>query len=235
MKKNSFEIIEKFYKSIIYGENLLNLPENRLSIYQSLVYNNIEDSCAKAFPLTKKILEDKWEKLISDFLKNHKFKSPYLWEVPKEFISFLKNKGIFEEKSFLYELMLYEWLEIEIFNEDIPSVNREFNWYEKYNFSKTSKLLNFKYPIHKISEIDIKKIEDLKADYFLIIFQNPDTYEIEYLEITPFLYQILDNINSEKLINQVKQVCKSFNINYEDILPKLENFFKMLIKNKILI
>jgi len=230
--KRSFEIIEKFYKSVISGENLLNLPEDRLSIYKSLVFNNIEDTCSKAFPITKRLLGN-WEDLIKDFLKNYKFTTPYLWEVPKDFINYLKSVSFFENKYFLYELMIYEWIEIEIFNEDLPVYDGNFNWYEKYRISNSARIFHFHYPVHKISSL--KDIEKLKGDYFLIVYQNPENFEVEYLEITPFLYEILSNLSKEQVIDLSRKLLHKYQVNFEDILAQLEKFFKLLSKNKIII
>ncbi len=234
MKNKSFDILEKFYKSLILGENFLNLPENRLSLYQTLVFNNIEDTCSKAFPITKKILKENWGSLIRDFLKNHKFFSPYLWEVPKDFISYLENKGFFKDKRFLYELMVYEWVEMEVFNEDLPVNQRQLNWYEKYKISNTAKLLNFKYPVHKISKIGIEQIEKHEGSYFLIIYQNPENYEVEYLEITSFLYEVLSSLD-DTLFKNTSKICDKYGVSFEEIAPQLEEFFKLLIKNKIIV
>ena len=234
MKSKSFDILEKFYKSLILGENFLNLPENRLSIYQTLVFNNIEDTCSKAFPITKEILKEDWDGLIKDFLKNHKFSSPYLWEVPKDFISYLENKGFFKNKRFLHELMVYEWVEMEVFNEDLPINKRQLSWYEKYKISNTAKILNFKYPVHKISQIGIEKIDEYEDSYFLIIYQNPENYEVEYLEITPFLYEVLSSLD-DTLFKSASKVCSKYGVSFEEISPQLEEFFKLLIKNKIIV
>ncbi len=233
MKNKSFEILEKFYKSLILGENLLNLPENRLSIYQSLVFNNIEDTCSKAFPIARQLLNDEWDNLIKDFLKNHKFSSPYLWEIPKDFIFYLKNKDFFKGKELIYDLMVYEWTEMEVFNEDLPAVQKEFNWYENYKISNSARILDFKYPIHNISKMEMEEIENLKGNYFLIIYQNPENYEVEFFEITPFLYEILNNLKTN-LFDVVSDVCEKYGINFEEVSPKLERFFEILIKNRII-
>ena len=233
MKKKSFEIMEKFYKSLIYGENLLNLPKDRLSVYQTLVFNNIEDSCSRAFPITKGILIDSWEEIMKDFLKNHKFSSPYLWEVPKEFIKFLKDRNFFKNKEFLYELMIYEWIEIELFNEDLPISKRDFNWYANYKITNSARIFNFKYPVHTIQQIGIENIEKFKGNYFLIIYQNPENNEVEFFEISQFLYDILNNLDN-KLFDTVSKICNKYNLNFEDVILKLEEFFELLLRNRIL-
>ncbi len=232
MKRKSFEIMEKFYKSIISRENLLNLPEDRLSVYQSLVFNNIEDTCSKAFPIAKTFLKEDWEKLIKNFIKNYKFTTPYLWEVPKDFIKYLEKINFFKNREFIYDLMIYEWIEIEVFNEDLPAFNEKFNWCEKYRISNSAKILSFKYPVHKINKV--KDIKELKGSYFLIIYQNPENYEIEYLEITPFLYQILERLSENYVIDVAKEIANKYGINFENISNQLEEFFKLLSKNKII-
>jgi hypothetical protein len=233
MKNKSFEIIEKFYKSVVFEGNLLNLPENRLKIYQNLVFNNIEDTCSKAFPISKKILKDKWDDLIEEFIKSWKFETPYLWETPKDFINFLEKKGFFKENLFLKDLMMYEWVEVEVFNEDVAEQNVDFNWNLKYRISPSARILIFNYPVHKISNINLEEIESIKGKYFLIVFQNPENFEVEYLEITEFLWEIIKNIQNDTLINIVKKTCEKFSVKFEDLKESLEDFFMYLLSNKI--
>ncbi len=233
MKKRSFDILEKFYRSVVFDENIFNLPEERLSIYRNLVFNNIEDTCSKAFPIAKLFLNKKWEKLISEFLKKHKFTSPYLWEVPKEFIDFLYTKNFFQDKPLLKEIMLYEWIEIELFNEDIPVMESEFSWYRVYRFSNTARLFSFDYPVHRVSELE--NLELHRGKYYLIIYQNPENNNVEYLEITKFLFQILEKINSGKILDITNKVCNLYNMTFESVSEKLKDFFYVLLKNKIIV
>ncbi len=224
-----FEIQKEFFKNLISGD--------KYSIYREIVFNNIDDTCSKAFPIAKSLLKEKWNKLIEDFIRFAEFRTPYLWEIPCEFIDFLKRKKVAEKYGidFLYDLLRYEWVEIELFNRDLPKGSSEFGWNKKTFLSHTASLEKFEYPVHRIGDLSLGDLKDLKGEYFLIIYTSPEDYEVSYFQITEFLYDILKRLENKTMIEVVEEVSESYNVDLQEIVEDLENFFITLCKEKILI
>ena len=88
------------------------IEQRRMAIYARLFYNNIESFCAMRFRRTKAILgEERWHRLIRDFVHRHQSKSPYFAQISEEFIAYLAVDGVVPgDLPFILELCHYEWL-----------------------------------------------------------------------------------------------------------------------------
>ncbi len=229
-----FEIQRDFIKSIMNDD----ISDERLKIYKLLVYNNIEDTLTKAFPITKKFLENHWENIVETFIKEHPLNTPYLWELPADFIAFVKAENLPDKYNipFLLELLEYEWIEIEIFNKDLPENQSEFSWDKRFFLSSTAILKSFQYPVHRLGSITEKDLIKHKGNYHLVIYLSPEDYEVSYIEITDFLYDLLSKISEDKLLKVSTDILNRYNYHPDtEIFSKLENFFKMLIEEKIIV
>ncbi len=224
-----FEIQREFFKNLISGD--------KYSIYREIVFNNIDDTCSKAFPIARSVLKEKWNRLIEDFIRSAEFRTPYLWEIPREFINFLQRKKVAEKYGieFLYDLLRYEWIEMELFNQDLPKGSSQFGWDKKMFLSHTALLERFEYPVHRIGDLSLDDLKNLRGKYFLIIYTSPKDYEVSYFQITEFLYDILKRSGNKTMIEVVNEVSESYNVDLQEIIEDLENFFITLCKEKILI
>jgi len=91
------------------------IESRRMAVYRDLVYNNIENFLAAAFPVLKSLdSETLWHHRIREFLKRHRAKSPYFSDIPREFLQFLQQTYRMQEEDppFLLELAHYEWVEL---------------------------------------------------------------------------------------------------------------------------
>jgi hypothetical protein len=229
------EIIEKFFISIRKYENPLNLPEDRLEIYRELVRYSINDLFSSVFPLTEKIAGEKWKKVINAFILDCDLSSPYFQDLPLQLIEYINTKNFFKNEEYIKDLLKYEWLEMEIFNQDIPVEESDFRWENIYRISGSAKLAVFKYPVHHIAKIGISAFKNKKGRYNLIIYQNPESFEVEYIQLTDFLYEILDRLEENSLYEISVSISKKHSIEFDLIADHLKKFFQVLIKNKIII
>ncbi|SNZ03172.1 hypothetical protein SAMN06265182_0312 [Persephonella hydrogeniphila] len=229
------KIIEEFYKSVKEGGNPLSLPEEGLEIYRNLIRHTVYEFLSSVFPLTKKITEDKWEDLIESFVSSQNFTSPYLQDLPFHFIEYIEKKDVFKDEEYLKDLLRYEWLEVEIFNQDVPLKESEFSWQNTYRLSNSARAVVFQYPVHHISQIGITSFKHKKGRYNLIIYQNPESFEVEYIQLTDFLYEILNSLESGNLYKISTEISVKYSVNLELISNHMEKFFKTLIKNRIII
>ncbi len=224
----------KFFNSIIEKKNF---PKSKqIELYRELIFNRFLDSFEYAFPYTKEVLGESYFKiLVEGYLKEYHSKQ-ILWQEAKGFVDFvIKNKWDFKEKfPFIDELIYYEWLEIEISNEKEKSKKANFDWKSKYKINNTARINIYEYPVHKFNYISIDDIIQNKNRYNLLIFREPQNFEINTVELTDFVYQLLDEISSG-ITPKTALNTKSLEIELEEIIPYLEKFFLELVENEVLV
>ncbi len=223
-----------FFNGIIGKKTNLNSKE--VELYRELVFNRFLDSFEHAFPNTKEVLgTEVFSLLVRDYVKEH-HPNQILWQEAKGLVDFvIKNQWKFKKDfPFLDELIYYEWLEIELSNEIDESSSSDFNWNKKYQINKTARLNIYEYPVHKYENLSINDILDSKGRYNLLVFREPENFEIKTIELTDFVYQILNEVSSgTEPLSSLKS--KKVDIDIEEIIPYLENFFTELVEKKVFI
>ena len=223
-----------FFNAVIGKNSSLNSKE--VELYKELIFNRFLDSFEHAFPFTKEVLGDeRFEFLVEDYVKEHHSKQ-ILWQEAKGLVDFvIKNDWKFKKDfPFIDDLIYYEWLEIELSNENEEENKTEFDWNKNYQISKTARLNIYEYPVHKYEELEIDEIIKNKGRYNLLVFREPQNFEIKTVELTDFVYQLLDEISSGVTpLNALKS--KDIEVELEDITPYLENFFTELIQNEVFV
>jgi hypothetical protein len=84
------------------------------TIYVDLLYNKFNDSLTTCFPVSHAILgEMAWQRLLKDFIAEHRCLSPYYRQIPDEFVLYLQNeRQAKDDPLFLAELAHFEWMEL---------------------------------------------------------------------------------------------------------------------------
>ena len=214
------------------------IPPNskEAELYKELVFNRFLDSFEYAFPYTREILGSKiFELLVEEYIKEQ-HSEQILWKEAKGFAEFIiKNDWKFKnDYPFIDDLIYYEWLEIELSNEKETGKQTEFDWNKKYSINSTARLNIYEYPVHRYEDIEIEEIIGNKGRYNLLIFREPVDFEIKTVELTDFVYQILDEISCGITPYESIQE-KNIEIEKEEIMPYLEKFFTELIENKVFV
>lgn len=91
------------------------VPAARMAVYGELVFNNIDSFLRDTLPVLHSLLAPtQWQTLVRDFLIEHRARSPYFADIPREFIAYLQEtRGIRPgDPAFLAELAHYEWVEL---------------------------------------------------------------------------------------------------------------------------
>jgi uncharacterized protein len=84
------------------------------AIYVDLLYNKFNDSLTTCFPVSHALLgKMAWQKLLKDFIAEHRCLSPYYRQIPDEFVQYLQNENhVTDDLPFLAELAHFEWIEL---------------------------------------------------------------------------------------------------------------------------
>lgn len=91
------------------------LEERRLKIYRELFYNNVEDFLGNAFPVIRRLSDERaWHGLVRHFYSRHISQAPQFYRLAEEFLRFIENeRGLHpDDPPFLAELAHYEWVEL---------------------------------------------------------------------------------------------------------------------------
>lgn len=214
------------------------LTENRVNTYRRLVYNVIDDTLQSAFPLMHDLLtEEEWNKSVDTFFSNHACQSTSVWKMPFEFYQFIENnENILKEKyPFLTELLLFEWMEIEVYmmeDKIFPHTKAEGEWGKDIiEFNPEFKLLPLTYPVHlkKPNEINDKD----KSQYYLLIFREQESGKVQFMNLSVYFAWLIEKIEIGKkpLIKILKEAVNIFGTEHQILLSNTLPFLEEL-KNK---
>ncbi len=85
----------------------------RIGIYAELLFNNMESTLARCFPVCKQVLGvRRWRTLVRAFLAGHRCTTPLLRQIPREFLDWLQESPGLDLPPYLPQLAHYEWVEL---------------------------------------------------------------------------------------------------------------------------
>lgn len=236
--ENSFENLEKqihhrFFQLVTGQESFTPGKENPVQLYKDLVFYRFKEVIFNAYPICREQIGD--ESLIS-FLRDYVASGPkrtYIWQMPDEFRSFLLNeKNLTEQYPYLNDLLWLEWMDIGLLMRKYgpASLQKEINWSDKIALSASAELRMLTYAVYR-------RDFDTKGEFPLLLFYNYDEQEIQFQELTPFLYDFLLKLKgegSEKSAEKnLEEICAKHSIDVKDakelLLESLRNFQKQQI------
>ncbi len=163
------------------------LPAERLQVYSELIYNNIENFLASAFPVMRKILPDaEWHSLARDFIRDHQAQTPYFLQISEEFVQYFlqADHALAKQYPYLTALAHYEWIELvlDVADENPPVITfvPDDIGSATFHLSPVSILLAYPWPVHKISPDYLPQVPE---ETFLLVYRNPDD-QVKFIELT---------------------------------------------------
>lgn len=192
---------------------------DRMAMYRSLLFNNIESFLASNFPVLKQIIaEQDWMNMAQDFFSRHSSKTPYFAEIAEEFLYYLQNEREPDpnDPPFMLELAHYEWVEMaaSISTEHLPKLAPDTANLDENSRIKLSPLawpLVYQYPVHQLSPENQPQTPSDRPT-FLTVFRDRDD-EVRFLEMTPITYQMLVFLEENDglvLKNCIEQIISTF-------------------------
>lgn len=179
------------------------ITEGRVHHYRRLVYNVVKSTMDQAYPIASSSMEhDAWDAMVNEFFANHSAKSTQIWKLPFEFYEYHYSSDTAGRlgKPYLNDLLYFEWAEIEIHT--MPDIQAE-PYHENGSILNDSLVLNpeheilqLEYPVHTHS---LKDIEKKKGQYYLLLFREPETGNVRFIELSVLHAFILMKIDETSL------------------------------------
>ncbi len=227
-KKNILEkdIQGRFFDVLI--EQKKGFEGTALKIYQKLVFMRYDEVIRNSLPLfINEISSNELEQVIILFMKNTP-ETPFVWQVPNEFRNFVKKEKLFNDRKYLYELLYYDWIEIEIYMREYRLKELDkFKWKNSYTLSKSARIKKFKYDL-------ISGESDKKRENYVLIYYDFDTDDVVYREINPLIFYLLKYLNKNSSIQSIlKKLCKENEIDFNEAKKLLKDSFDELYSKRV--
>jgi hypothetical protein len=226
--KNSLErdVQERFLD--ILKNQKENKTSNAFKVYQKLVYYRYEEIIQSTFSYFIKYISSKeLEDSIYEFLKNPP-KTQFVWKIANDYRKFVKEQNLFEDRKYLYELLYFEWIEVEIYMKEYKEKeDNHFSWENSYELAKSARIKKFKF------DIIGSKYEEERENY-LIIYFDFENNKVLYREINQFIYVLIKKLKQGTLEQVLEQLCLENEIEIDDAKTILEEPLRELILGKAL-
>lgn len=170
--------------------------EQHVQHYRRLVYNVIDDTLRSAYPLTFQLLNaTEWNGLVQEFFREHACSSPQVWYMPKEFYEYFTQHQPewWEKYPFIMELMLFEWLEVEVYMMEDRAASLSFTGdllKQPLALNPEHHLQYFTWPVHLKNAAQINPSD--KGHYFLALHRHPNSGDVLFTSLSPALVCMLE-------------------------------------------
>lgn len=240
LKTETYEHQSKFARYCRDGKPI-KLPgaiEGRLPHYRRLVFNVVKDSLEAAYPIAHSFIQKAdWEEMAYRFFNEHDSQTPQVWKLPYEFFEFVVEQDFSTQYHipFLQDLLHFEWLEIEVYMmEDLPypTSQDKGNWgTDQILFNPEYRMVKFSYPVHLKNP---SQIHDEKGDYFLLIFREKESGNVQFVNLSVLYTYLLENLLAgEKRLDEILgDIIYLFGINDEELLRTKTIDFLQDLKEK---
>lgn len=132
------------------------MPPPRMALYRELVRTNFAEQLGGAFPVLQQSCDEGcWERLLDDFLADHRCRSPLFHQLPQEFVDYLQNERepAADDPPWLAELAHYEWVELALAQHEAelpPSDSVADPLQRIFRLSPLAWPLSYRYAVHRI-------------------------------------------------------------------------------------
>lgn len=179
------------------------VPDERMTVYEEIVFNNLFESISACFPVARKVLGKRtWLKLIQAFMRDYSASSPLFRKIPEQFLDFLNHAEPALQAllpPYLIGLCHYEWIELLVassHHHDLKNITPDGDIANgKPVFVPGMQLLDYDYAVHKISPRQKPKQPQSTQ---LLVFLNPDD-EVKFIEINAVTYRLISLLQHEPL------------------------------------
>ena len=205
---------------------MVNIEKSQgIEVYQELVFNNLNELLRNAFPILHHVLSaSDWRKLIKGFLKDHYANTPLFYELPKEFIAYLRNHKTVSVT--IMELAHFEWVELAL--ELSPCCLKDLKSTTEYDLTQANLilsplayLLHYEYPVHTV-KTSSDLVNCTKKMTYLIAYRDQEHF-VGFVALNAVTARMLEILKLSHVMcgeALLKRVIKELRHPYPDIVIK---------------
>ncbi len=226
MAKIEKNVQNRFFDILI--EQKKGFAKTPLEIYQKLVYFRYEEVIKNALPLLiEQISPKKFESTIKKFIKATP-NTPFVWQIPNDYRKFAKKAKLFDSKKYLYELMYYDWIEVELYMREYKLKKLDkFEYKNFYKLSKSARIKRFNYNI-------IGNDYSSKRENHVVIYYDFELNDIVYREINPLIFYVLNSLNKKQSFEKnLTKLCEENEIDINEAKELLKEPFTELYFKRV--
>jgi len=217
-----------------WSSEIPGINKKHIHHYRRLVVNNVLDSITSAYPLTVNLLgEDQFNIVFHAFFSSQPLMDPQIWMMPKAFMLYIQSKrpDLLEEYPVLDHLLLFEWLEIEVYMmPDIPWVKPENQ--DLYILNPELQIIKLDYPLHLKPTKQIT-IED-KGDYFVSLHRHPESGNVHFTNLSIPFVDVLEHLRDTPMTRvQIETVLSKYG-SQEEIEQALVPFLDVSLERSLI-
>lgn len=179
------------------------IEDRRMQIYRDLLYNNVEDCLANAFPVLRSLTDDRaWHARVRDFYARHRCREPQFHKVAEEYLRFLEDERgeHADDPPFLRELAHYEWVELELsvaqdrLTPELADPNGDL-LKGRPLVSPLAWALAYEWPVHQIGPGKLPAVPGAQPTYLIVSRNRAD--EVKFTEINPVTARLMELLESD--------------------------------------
>lgn len=155
----------------------------RMAVYETLFFNNIEGFVSGAFPVLRRLFEaSRWQRLVRSFIATHEARSPYFLQISQEFLAWLQQGYVAEvgDPPFMLELAHYEWVELAL---DVSEAQAAAQ-----GWSPLAWPLAYQWPVQRIG-VDYQPLTPPAEPTCLLVWRDTED-AVRFMQLSPFAYQL---------------------------------------------
>jgi len=244
LKSDTAEIQSAFAAYCRTGrcQEIEGIQPSRIHHYKRLVFNVFSNTVKQAYPIAREILSmEQWNEMIDSFLQNHDSKTPKIWELPFEFLQFVKKEKYADQFDIpaLEDLLLLEWAEIEAHtmpDEEIPPLKATGDVLEDILVVNPEKsVLRLSHPVHKYA---VKDLGTASGDFFVVCYRIPESGRVRFIEMNLIHIYTLNRIVVEDMPVSafLDEIIENFRIKDKELLTvNLRKFLMDMLKQKVIL
>jgi len=181
---------------------LAGVPDERMAVYEEIVFNNLFESVSACFPVARKVLgKRRWLKLNQAFMRDYSANNPLFRSIPAQFIEFLRllEPGLQQLPPYFISLCHYEWVELSVASAETAAIKEVQTaadlGHGRPVFSPSMQLLNYEYAVHRIS---LRHKPRQPESTQLLVFRNADDH-VKFIELNAVTYRLISLLQNDPL------------------------------------
>lgn len=186
------------------------IEDRRLGVYRDLLFNNILGLLSGNFPVIERTLgEERWERLVRDFYRDHRCHTPLFAEIAREFQRYLQDLDE-TDPPFLLELAHYEWVELALQLSEAAVPRDDASLADADLLERAPRLsplawpLAYAWPVHRLGP-DFQPAQPPPAPTLLLLRREADG-EVRFSELSPLAYRLLQRLEEAPALSAREQL-----------------------------